>query len=223
MILVDERIRDVEFEYLQTFNHDVKKIPLSKDVYDEISGHSDVFYANIDGKVYSAPNALIIENGFVIGKEKVGKNYPDDVKYNVCQIGKYVIGSKYADEKIKDKINIFVNQGYTKCSIAVTGKKSCITTDKGIYDKIKNDIDTLYIEEKNIKLLDKNKNISKMNGFIGGASALINNTFILFGDIKKFENENQKKILNHLSKHDLKFKDFKNLEVIDYGGILMYN
>ena len=79
MILVDERIRDVEFEYLQTFNHDVKKIPLSKDVYDEISGHSDVFYANIDGKVYSAPNALIIENGFVIGKEKVGKNYPDDV------------------------------------------------------------------------------------------------------------------------------------------------
>ena len=223
MILVDERIRDVEFEYLQTFNHDVKKIPLSKDVYDEISGHSDVFYANIDGKVYSAPNALIIENGFVIGKEKVGKNYPDDVKYNVCQIGKYVIGSKYADEKIKDKINIFVNQGYTKCSIAVTGEKSCITTDKGIYDKIKNDIDTLYIEEKNIKLLDKDKNISKMNGFIGGASALINNTFILFGDIKKFENENQKKILNHLSKHNLKFKDFKNLEVVDYGGILMYN
>ena len=223
MILVDERIRDVEFEYLQTFNHDVKKIPLSKDVYDEISGHSDVFYANIDGKVYSAPNALIIENGFVIGKEKVGKNYPDDVKYNVCQIGKYVIGSKYADEKIKDKINIFVNQGYTKCSIAVTGEKSCITTDKGIYDKIKNDIDTLYIEEKNIKLLDKNKNISKMNGFIGGASALINNTFILFGDIKNFNKENQKKILNHLSKHNLKFKDFKNLEVVDYGGILMYN
>lgn len=223
MILVDERIRDVEFEYLQTFNHDVKKIPLSKDVYDEISGHSDVFYANIDGKVYSAPNALIIENGFIIGNEKVGKNYPDDVKYNVCQIGKYIIGSKYADEKIRDKINIFVNQGYTKCSIAVTGEKSCITTDKGIYDKIKNDIDTLYIEEKNIKLLDKNKNISKMNGFIGGASALINNTFILFGDIKNFNDENQKKILNHLSKHNLKFKDFKNLEVVDYGGILMYN
>lgn len=223
MILVDERIRDVEFEYLQTFNHKVKKIPLSNDVYDEISGHSDIFYANIDGEVYSAPNASIIEKEFIIGNEKVGKNYPDDVKYNVCQIGKYVIGSKYADEKIKDKINIFVNQGYTKCSIAVTGEKSCITTDKGIYDKIKNDIDTLYIEEKNIKLLDKDKNISKMNGFIGGASALINNTFILFGDIKKFENENQKKILNHLSKHDLKFKDFKNLEVIDYGGILMYN
>ena len=223
MILVDERIRDVEFEYLQTFNHKVKKIPLSNDVYDEISGHSDVFYANIDGKVYSAPNALIIENGFVIGKEKVGKNYPDDVKYNVCQIGKYIIGSKYADEKIRDKINIFVNQGYTKCSIAVTGEKSCITTDKGIYDKIKNDIDTLYIEEKNIKLLDKNKNISKMNGFIGGACALINNTFILFGDIKNFNDENQKKILNHLSKHNLKFKDFKNLEVVDYGGILMYN
>ncbi len=223
MILVDERIRDVEFEYLQTFNHKVKKIPLSNDVYDEISGHSDIFYANIDGEVYSAPNASIIEKEFIIGNEKVGKNYPDDVKYNVCQIGKYVIGSKYADEKIKDKINIFVNQGYTKCSIAVTGEKSCITTDKGIYDKIKNDIDTLYIEEKNIKLLDKNKNISKMNGFIGGASALINNTFILFGDIKNFNKENQKKILNHLSKHNLKFKDFKNLEVVDYGGILMYN
>ena len=81
----------------------------------------------------------------------------------------------------------------------------------------------LLIKEDNIKLLDKNKNISKMKGFIGGATATINNTFILFGDINNLKEENKNKIKKHLKKYNLKLKDFKGLDIIDYGGIIMYN
>lgn len=225
MILIDERIRDIEYKYLvEDLKQEVKRIPLSNDVYEEISGHSDIFYTKIEGIIYAAPNAPIIENNFIIGEEKVSRKYPEDVKYNICQIGKNVIGSKYADSIIKDKINIYVNQGYTKCSISVTGDNSCMTTDEGIYKTLKeHNIDVLLIKDDNIKLLNKNKSISKMTGFIGGASAVIGNEFIIFGDIDNLKKENKEKILEHLEKYNLKLKDFKGLDIVDYGGILMYN
>lgn len=225
MLLVDERIRDIEYKYLvNNLGQNVEKLQLSDDVYEEISGHSDIFYAKIDNKIYAAPNAKILKKKFIIGNENVGYKYPNDVKYNICQIGKNVIGSKFADSKIKDRINIFVKQGYTKCSISVTSENSCITEDNGIYETLKKyNIDVLLIKEDNIKLLDKNKNISKMKGFIGGATATINNTFILFGDINNLKEENKNKIKKHLKKYNLKLKDFKGLDIIDYGGIIMYN
>ena len=148
-LIIDSRIRDVEYNYLSEF-FNVIKLPLSNDVYEEISGHSDIFYTKINNQVIAAPNAEIMEQQFILGKEKVGKEYPKDVLYNVCQIGNKVIGSKYTDKSIK--LDIIVKQGYVKCSIAVTSDNSCITSDKGIAKVLEsNNIDVLYIEENNIK------------------------------------------------------------------------
>ena len=223
--LVDGRIREEEFSYLfDELKLDIKLIEPSKYVYPEISGHSDIFYAKIDNKIYCAPNTKYIETNFIIGKEPVRYNYPDDVKYNVCQIGKYVIGSKYVDEKIKDKVNVFVKQGYTKCNIAVTGNNSCITSDVGIYEKLKNlGMDVLLLQTYNIGLINKDHLLSEMHGFIGGATALINDTFILFGDVDYLSEENRNNLLEHIKRHNLKFKDFKYLKIMDYGGIVIYD
>ena len=223
--LVDGRIREEEFSYLfDELKLDIKLIEPSKYVYPEISGHSDIFYAKIDDKIYCAPNTKYIETNFIIGKEPVRYNYPEDVKYNVCQIGKYVIGSKYIDEKIKDKVNVFVKQGYTKCNIAVTSDNSCITSDVGIYEKLKNlGMDVLLLQTDNIGLINKNHLFSEMHGFIGGASALINDTFVLFGDVDYLSEENKRNLLNHIERHNLKFKDFKYLKIVDYGGIVIYD
>ncbi len=223
--LVDERIREEEFSYLlEKLKLDVILIEPSEYVYPEISGHSDIFYAKIDGKIYCAPNAKYIETNFIIGKEPVKYTYPDDVKYNVCQIGKYVIGSKYVDEKIKDKVNVFVKQGYTKCNIAVTGDNSCITSDVGIYEKLKNlGMDVLLLKTDNIGLINKDHLLSEMHGFIGGASAVINDTFVLFGDIDYLSEENRNNLLEHIKRHNLKFKDFKYLKIMDYGGVIIYD
>ena len=217
-LIIDSRIRDVEYNYLsKLFN--VIKLPLSNDVYEEISGHSDIFYTKINNQVIVAPNAEIMEQHFILGKEKVGKEYPKDVLYNVCQIGNKVIGSKYTDKSIKP--DIIVKQGYVKCSIAVTSDNSCITSDKGIAKVLEsNNIDVLYIEENNINLLKKDATVSTMKGFIGGASFIFDNKFVLFGDSNNLSNKD--KLIQHLDKYNLELVDFKGLDIYDYGGGIVF-
>ncbi len=217
-LIIDSRIRDEEYTYLSNY-FNVIKLPLSDDVYEEISGHSDIFYCKINNEIVAAPNAKILEKDFKTGKVKVEKEYPLDVPYNICQIGNKIIGSKYVDKRIIP--DIIVNQGYVKCSIAVTTNKSCITTDKKIAEVLnKNNIDALYIEENNIKLLKKDKSISNMHGFIGGACLVFNNKFILFGDIDMLKNKD--KILEHINKYNLELVDFKGLDIFDYGGGIVF-
>lgn len=213
-LLIDSRIRKEEYDYLTRY-FCVIKIPLSNDVYEQISGHSDIFYCKINNKIICAPNAPIIDNDFSLGIQTVKNKYPEDVCYNACQIGNNIIGSKYTDKTINP--NIIVKQGYTKCSIAVTGSNSCITQDYGIYKTLKShNIDCTYIEENNIKLLDKQAKETKMKGFIGGASFIFDNKFVLFGDIDKLQSKDT--ILKHLNQHNLELVDFKELNVHDYGG-----
>lgn len=147
--------------------------------------------------------------------QKYGKKYPEDVLYNVCQIGEKIVGSKYTDSSIKP--NTLVKQGYTKCSIAVTSDNSCITTDKNIEEVLqKNGIDALYIEENNIKLLKRDGTESTMTGFIGGATLVFDNKFVLFGDINKLEYKDE--IIKHINKYGLELVSFDGLNVYDYGG-----
>ena len=217
-LIIDSRIREEEYKYLSNY-FNVVKLPLSDGVYEEISGHSDIFYCKINNQIVAAPNARILEKDFKLGTTKVKKEYPLDVAYNACQIGNRVIGSKYSDESIIT--DIVVKQGYVKCSIAVTSEKSCITTDKKIAEVLnKNNIDALYIEENNIKLLKKDTSISNMHGFIGGASLVFKNKFILFGDINMLKNKD--KILEHIYKYNLELVDFKGLDVYDYGGGIVF-
>lgn len=55
-----------------------------------------------------------------------------------------------------------------------------------------------------------------MRGFIGGATLIFDNKFVIFGDINKLENKEN--ITNHLNKYGLELIDFKGLDVYDYGG-----
>lgn len=217
-LIIDERIRKEEYEYLKQF-FNIQKLSLSEDVYDEISGHSDIFYCNINNKVICAPNAKIKEKSFIIGEKKVQRHYPQDVLYNACQIGEHIIGSKYTDSSIP--VNIEVRQGYVKCSIVVTSKNSCITTDEWIAKKlIMHGIDALFISENDIKLLDRDGNTSNIKGFIGGATLVFDNKFVLFGDIDNLSNK--EKVIEHINKYGLELVEFKELDVFDYGGGIIY-
>lgn len=218
-LIIDSRIRKIEYNYLTKYFY-VIKLPLSEAVYEEISGHSDIFYTKINDDIFCAPNSEFINDIFKIGQAKVENTYPNDVLYNACQIGDKIIGSKYTDKSIKP--DIIVKQGYVKCSIAVTSNNSCITTDKNIADILsKNRIDTLYIEEKNIQLLKKDSTVSNMKGFIGGATLVFDNKFVLFGDINKLQSKNE--IIKHLNKYNLRLIDFKDLDVYDYGSGVIYD
>lgn len=226
-IIIDSRMRNEEKEYLKKYG-ELIEIECQDCVYDEISAHPDIFFCKINDQIFQAPN-LKLEKQLKTqkGSSSVGKQYPDDVKYNICQIGKKIIHNfKYTDHLVNEYINsvelekINIKQGYAKCSIAVTSENSCITSDEGIYKTLqKENIDVLLLRDEIIHLQDKNKNITNMSGFIGGSSCIIDNNFILFGDSNKLKSKEQ--LVDFLNKQKLELIDFKNLEIIDYGGVIL--
>ena len=160
------------------------------------------------------------------GNEEIEAQYPYDIKYNVCTIGKRALHNfKYTDSVLKDELIkqgyelINTTQGYTNCSIAVINENSAIVTDKGLYKILnKHNIDVLYLEyEPDIKLLNSGK-YSNRKGFIGGAISRIGDKIIVFGDLNKIDiNEKIKEFINQKG---IQIIDFQGLDVIDYGGIV---
>ncbi len=230
-IIIDKRMRMQEKQYLKRFGEFIE-LPPQNSVYDEISGHPDIFFTKINDQIFKAKNVLLNHKAIMTleeGEEEVGHDYPEDVKYNICQIGNNIIHDfKYTDKRLlkhitnqKNLKQIPVHQGYSKCNIAVTSNNSCITSDEGIYNFLKlYQLDVLLLKDENIHLLDRNGNMSKMNGFIGGATAILYDKFILFGDSDKLKNLDQ--LLEHLHKYNLNLIDFKGLDIIDYGGIITF-
>ena len=154
-IVIDSRMRKVEKEYFKSLGYRIINIQTSKNVYDEISYHVDIFCCKIKDKVVLEPSVYKylkeekndLKN-IICGKNIVSSKYPLDVLYNVCCIGENIIHNfKYTDEKIleivqNEKLNMInINQGYSNCSIAVIDDNSVVVTDKKIAEKlIENDI-----------------------------------------------------------------------------------
>lgn len=235
MIIVDNRIRKIEMEFLNKLDRNILALPSINNVYEEISSHVDIYISKIkdtliiEKAMYDNIKEKVLDNDICIvrGNETVKNPYPNDILYNVCVIGNNAIHNfKYTDKKLLEIIDkkglnkINIKQGYSNCSIAVIDDNSAIVSDKKIANMLQEyGIDTLYIDEKlDIKLLDKKGNYSKMSGFIGGAIERMENNVIVFGDLNKIDKEN--KIRNFITSRNLNVIDFKGFDVIDYGGII---
>lgn len=226
-VIIDNRMRQIEKQKLQNMGFEIIEVQTNSNVYTEISSHVDISVCKIENEIIVEPtqNMNNISNK-IYGKEKISAEYPYDIKYNVCIIGKKAIHNlKYTDEILKKELIdkgfelINTTQGYTNCSIAVIDENSAIVTDKGL-NKIlqRHGIQTLYLNEKlDIKLLKENK-YSKKNGFIGGCISKLGNKIIVFGDLDKIDFQN--KIRNFIYEKDLEIIEFKGLDVIDYGGLI---
>lgn len=240
-ILADFRMRKEEKEYIESSGYEIIEISYNPDLYDEIAAHVDISYVKIGDKVITSPDRYVDLSKIIkccVGKAEIEKEYPKDIPYNVCIMGKNAIHNfKYTDEVVKEKLEeenfnlIDVKQGYTKCSIAVINDNSCITSDIDIAKKLlDNGIDVLFVSEPDIKLLKRtNANetmqnrmffeYSDMQGFIGGAMARIGDEIILFGDVNKLLNKD--KIIKFIENKGLSFKWFEGLDIIDYGSIIV--
>ena len=232
-LIIDERMRQIEKEELKILGYELIEITKNEKIYTEISSHVDIFTCKIGDKLIIEPSQydyiksqLIDENNIVQGNENIDINYPFDIKYNVCTIGKKAIHNfEHTDSKIKEQLKelryeiINTAQGYTNCSIAVIDDNSAIVTDKGLYKILqKHNVDVLYLEyEPDIKLLNNNSYSTK-KGFIGGAITRIDDCVIVFGDLDKIDCNQQ--IRKFIEKRGLKVIEFKGLDVIDYGGIV---
>ena len=230
-LFIDNRMRDVEKEKLKSLGYELIEVPTNKNLYTEISSHVDIHVCKVN-------NSIVLENSFynylnneeyVRGSSSVYNRYPEDIKYNVCVLGNIAVHDfKHTDPKVLELLKtknyelINVNQGYTKCSIAVIDENSIILNDKGIYDKLKKcNLNILFLDyEPNIKLLSEN-GYSEKSGFVGGVISRIDDYVFVSGDLKKIDEKN--KIREFIESKNLKIIDFDGLDIIDYGGIVIGN
>lgn len=229
-VIIDERVDKNIEKYFTNLGYEIVKVKKNSNLYNEISSHTDIFCVKIDDTVISSLDIFaLIESKYTFLKgDNVGNSYPDCAKYNVCVIDNYAIHNFDITDKVvlnvlyeKGYNLINVRQGYSRCSILPLGDKSCITSDKGIYNiLIKNDFDVLYLEpnELDIKLFSVSGEYSTMSGFIGGCSAVLNDTVIFFGDLDRFKCKD--KLLSFLHNKGFKVKYFKDMDVIDYGSCI---
>lgn len=232
-LIIDERMRQIEKQKLKELGYELIEIKQSKQAYEEISSHVDIFTCKIGKKLIveltqyndiksQLQNKEIVEQG----NQKIEGKYPFDIKYNVCIIGNKALHNfQYTDFKIKEELQhqgyklINTTQGYTNCSIVVIDDTSAIVTDKGLYKILqKHNIDVLFLRyEPDIKLLNK-EGYSKRKGFIGGVISRIDNKVFVSGDLNKIDINGQ--IREFIEKRKLEIVEFKGLDVIDYGGIV---
>lgn len=195
-----------------------------------LSRHADLSIAIVSSKKAVCPpesyayykSALSPYDFEIIeGKTHLGCNYPEDSAYNVCIIGKKCFLNKnVCDPTLYDILMsegyeiIFVNQGYTKCSICPIDENTFITADKGIYDKgVEMGFEALLISNEDI-LLPGYK-----NGFWGGSCGLgAPDTLLVNGEVENIKSG--KLIKEFLNKKGIKIKNLKKGEVIDIGSIL---
>ncbi|MBP3596807.1 MAG: hypothetical protein J6J60_05370 [Clostridia bacterium] len=230
MIIIDSRMRDFEKNKLKELGYELYEIKPNNNLYYEISAHVDIHCCKI-------LNNLIVDNSINIPNTTLGdtvltSKYPNDIPYNVCIVGNKAIHNfKYTNNKILDILEknnfekIHINQGYSKCSIAVIDENSVIVTDKKIFEILHSyNINVLLVDEninQNIHLF-KNEyfEYSSMHGFIGGAFSRIGEYIFISGDLNIIDSEN--KIRNFIEKKNLKIIDFPNSDIIDYGGVLEF-
>ena len=101
-LIIDSRMREEEKRYINKYGEIIEINP-KLDVYEEISGHPDIFICKINDKVILSPNLK-------------------DDKYTDERVIETI--NKYNLNKIQ------VKQGYSNCSISVISENACITSDK---------------------------------------------------------------------------------------------
>ena len=178
-------------ENLSTFGYEIVVINENPNFDAAVSAHPDMNVLQIGTRIFSCTNVHI--SGihivpFINGSNRV-LEYPGDVLLNAVCVGNDFICRKasiatdalsYAEQLGFRIIN--VNQGYTKCNICVVDNdnKAVMTEDEGIERILSaHGYDVLLLRTHEVKLHPYK------NGFIGGASGMIDNKIVFAGDITK--------------------------------------
>jgi hypothetical protein len=162
--------------------------------YEAISGHPDLFFCYSGDHLVVAPNTpskyfeLLKQHGisFEKGTLPVGRKYPETARYNATVSEDYLIHNIHvSDESLKrvfhDRMRVFISQGYARCSLVPLKNGSFITSDRGIFQTLKNsDIRMDYFPPQGI-LLPGFK-----HGFLGGSMGLFEDKAYLLGELKSY-------------------------------------
>ncbi|MGB9780983.1 DUF6873 family GME fold protein [Caldanaerobacter sp.] len=228
-VLIDGRELDIG-KALERLGIKVLYTERCTDLYEAISYHPDIHVHPLDeGEVVVAPNVsqaflhklVELDIKVIKGKTFLKRNYPYDIAYNVARLGNVAFHNlKYTDPVLREELEkrgvkfLHVNQGYTKCNIAIVDDRSFITSDTGILDvAVKNGFDVLLISPGGIVLKGFDY------GFIGGATGLIGKRKLAFtGDFSYLKD--YEKIMDFLNKKGIEIVQLTSAQIKDIGSII---
>lgn len=228
---VDYRITNEEILNLSKLNIEIIKVPKCDRVYDAINGHPDIqinlIKSNTDKKLIIQKDIsqefrnILNEKGikYIVSEKSLNSSYPSDIILNALILKDYFIHNlSYTDENLfnsqTSKKNINVSQGYTKCSVLPLNEKALITSDKGIFNTLKDDFDILLLPPGDILLP------SLDYGFIGGTGGMISDDkIVFFGNLNFYQYG--RLVIDFLSKYGITPIYLKKGKLIDRGSIFI--
>lgn len=192
----------------------IARLELSKAINSELKYHPDIICSQLQKSLYMCADS--IQSGInAVAVSSIKDGYPHDCVLNNLITDRYVIAGKrtalvYSDKDIGGREIIRVNQGYVKCSVVSFGDRF-ITSDRSICDKLMQlGYEVLLVDNDGIKLNGFSC------GFIGGATAVIDNKLFVFGDITKH------KAHDRITEFALRSVDdiisLGDCDIYDYGG-----
>ena len=225
VVLIDYRAKRAEVELIKLGMQVVKTPPLDV-AYDSVCGHPDMMFHRLDeASAVCSPESFdyfkekIPSMNIICGVKKIGREYPFDIAYNVARVGRTALHKfSYTEPEILEYYNknniklINVNQGYSKCSVCVVNDEAIITSDQGIYNSAKGELDVLLVKAGYVKL----KNMPY--GFIGGASGIIDGTLVFNGNIKEHSDYNN--IKSFCANHHVNIYPLHDGDLEDIGSVI---
>lgn len=226
-LLINRDTKEEIVKNLKKFNIEIVLTKENTNILKPLSNHPDML-------VHYLPNGdLVVErdnydyylenfkNFNIIKSEKsLDSKYPKDISLNGANFKNLFIHNlKYTDKNLLDYYSknnyklINVKQGYTKCNLLI-GKNVLITSDRDIYNKVRDFEKILLIDHKQINLPGFNY------GFIGGTSGLVNEKILFTGSLKN--HSSCEDILEFLDKNNEDYVFLSEDDIIDYGSILYF-
>ncbi len=184
LALIDCRADTSVLSALNKRGFESVRMPAADYLHSAVASHTDMLIFIGFGRLfchiryYDKNKALIdrlAESGdlaLTLSDEPTDKDYPRDVLFNACIVGKKLICNKKTVSKhildaaeANNYVIVNVSQGYTKCSVCVVSDNAIITSDRSIAKACAAaGIDVLTVSEGNVSLPPYDY------GFIGGTS-----------------------------------------------------
>jgi hypothetical protein len=224
-ILIDGRMPLAAKEKLRQFGEMIE-FATEGITYEAISGHPDIFFCPTPNGLVVAPNLpkkyfdflLKFSISFTLGKNPVGKIYPDSALYNSLVTNNLFIHNPIISDATIQKLAetqhaIKVKQGYVRCNLLALPNNSFITSDKGIEKTLKqNNFEVLYVNPTCVKLPGFE------HGFFGGICGLNNMVLFINGSLSYFKEEEI--IRNFIAKANIRIVELFDGQPVDVGTIL---
>ena len=192
-ILADKRIPEKVKYKLGKFG-EILFVETQGITYPAISGHPDIFFCKVPGKLLIAANTpesiqqQLRQKSilFLEGKSAVGEKYPGSAHYNAVVTNRLFIHNfQLSDAALTDECatleSLHVNQGYTRCNLIPLHNNRFITSDRGIEKSLLDrGFGVLFVHPQGILLP------GFAHGFIGGCCGTFEDKIFIIGSLKHF-------------------------------------